>query len=111
MTASFASRLAPSRLMVARARMLTKFVSVQVAVQLLGAASGILLVWALSQQEYAYFTIANSMLATISILADSGVSIGLTSIGGRVWQDRFRFGELINTALKLRRYLALIAVA
>ncbi len=91
--------------------MLTKFVSVQVVVQLLGAASGILLVRALSRQEYAYFIIANSFLATISILADSGVSIGLTSIGGRVWQDRFRFGELINTALRLRRYLALIAVA
>ncbi len=111
MTASFASRLAPSALTVARARLLTKFVSVQVVVQLLGAASGILLVRALSAQEYAYFTIANSMLATISILADSGVSIGVTSIGGKVWQDRLRFGELINTALRLRRYLGLIAAA
>ena len=111
MTASFASRLAPSRLVIARARLLTKFVSVQVLVQLVGAASGILLVRALTRQEYAYFIIANSFLATISILADSGVGIGLTSIGGRVWQDRFRFGELINTALRLRRYLALIAVA
>lgn len=110
MTASFASRLAPSALTGARARMLTKFISVQVVVQLLGMASGILLVRALSAQEYAYFTIANSMMATISILADSGVSIGLTSIGGKVWQDRLRFGELINTALRLRRYLALIAV-
>jgi O-antigen/teichoic acid export membrane protein len=93
----------------ARARTLSQFVTVQVAVQLLGVASGILLVRALSQAEYAYFTLANSMQATMSILADSGISIGLSSIGGKVWQDRDRFGQLINTALRLRRYLACIA--
>ena len=85
--------------------------SVQALVQMLGFASGLLLVRSLSQQEYAYFTIANGMQATIAILADSGISIGLSSIGGKVWQDRHRFGELINTALRLRRYLAVIAAA
>jgi len=93
-----------------RANILSKFVSVQVAVQLMGVASGILLVRTLSQTEYAYFTLAFSMLSTMSILADSGIGIALSSIGGRVWNDRERFGQLINTALKLRRYLASIAV-
>lgn len=93
-----------------RANILSKFVTVQVAVQAMGVASGILLVRTLSQTEYAYFTLAFSMLSTMSILADSGISISLSSIGGRVWQDRERFGQLINTALKLRRYLASIAV-
>jgi O-antigen/teichoic acid export membrane protein len=92
-----------------RARMLTGFVSVQLLVQMLAVVSGILLVRVLSQREYAYFTIANSMLATMGILADSGVGIGLSSIGGKVWQDRHRFGSLISTALHLRRYLAVIA--
>jgi hypothetical protein len=105
------SVFAPPQRLVARARTLSQFVTVQVAVQLMGAASGILLVRALSQSEYAYFTIANSMQATMSILADSGVGIGLSAIGGKVWQDRHRFGELINTALRLRRYLASIAAA
>jgi hypothetical protein len=91
------------------AKTLTKFVSVQVAVQALTVAGGILLVRALSQTEYAYFTIANSMQATMNILADSGIGIGLSSIGGRVWQNPFRFGQLINTALRLRRHLAAIA--
>jgi O-antigen/teichoic acid export membrane protein len=93
-----------------RANILSKFVTVQVAVQLMGIASGILLVRTLSQTEYAYFTLAFSMLSTMSILADSGIGIALSSIGGRVWQDRERFGRLINTALRLRRYLASIAV-
>jgi O-antigen/teichoic acid export membrane protein len=92
-----------------RANTLSRFVTVQVAVQGLGIASGILLVRTLSKPEYAYFTLAFSMLSTMSILADSGISIALSSIGGRVWQDRSRFGELINTALRLRRYLAAVA--
>jgi O-antigen/teichoic acid export membrane protein len=89
-----------------RAKVLTKFLTVQVAVQAMGVASGILLVRALPKTEYAYFTLANSMLATMSILGDSGIGIALSSIGGRVWQDRHRFGQLISTALRLRRYLA-----
>ncbi|HYV04694.1 MAG TPA: polysaccharide biosynthesis protein [Blastocatellia bacterium] len=76
----------------------------------MGVASGILLVRTLSQTEYAFFTLGFSMLSTMSILADSGIGIALSSIGGRVWQDRERFGQLINTALRLRRYLAAIAV-
>jgi hypothetical protein len=38
------------------------------------------------------------------------VSVGLVSIGGRVWQDRHRFGELINTGLSLRKRLGAIAI-
>jgi hypothetical protein len=63
----------------------------------------------LPQPEYAYFTIANSMQATLMLLADIGVSVGLVSIGGRVWQDRHRFGELINTGLAVRKKLAIAA--
>jgi O-antigen/teichoic acid export membrane protein len=93
-----------------RGKLLSRFMSVQAAVQAMGVASGILLVRSLSKPEYAYVTLAFSMQSTMSILADSGISISLSSIGGRVWQDRGRFGQLINTALRLRRYLAAIAV-
>jgi O-antigen/teichoic acid export membrane protein len=88
---------------------LGKFVSVQLVVQAVGVASGILLVRSLSQQEYAYFTLAFAMQSTMNILADSGVSIGLTSIGGRVWNDPGRFGQLVNTAMRVRRHLAVAA--
>jgi O-antigen/teichoic acid export membrane protein len=79
-------------------------------VQALGLASGILLVRTLDQQQYAYFTIANTMQGTMNVLADSGISSGLTAIGGKIWQDRYRFSQLINTAMQLRRYLAAIAI-
>ncbi len=93
-----------------RAQVIGNFASVQVLVQCLGFASGILLVRTLPQTEYAYFTIANTMQATISVLADMGISIGLMSIGGRVWQDGHRFGQLITTAHRLRRRLAAVAI-
>lgn len=94
-----------------RARVVGNFASVQVAVQLISFVSGILIVRHLDQREYAYFTIANTMQGTINVLADIGISIGLVSIGGRVWQDRHRFGELISTALRLRRKLGAVAIA
>jgi O-antigen/teichoic acid export membrane protein len=93
-----------------RARVVGNFAFVQGVVQVIGFLSGILLIRQLDQREYAYFTIANTMQGTLNLLADIGISIGLISIGGRVWQDRQRFGGLVNTALGLRRKLGAAAV-
>lgn len=93
-----------------RARVIGSFAAVQALVQVLGFCGGILLVRWLSQREYAYFTIANSMQATINLLADIGISVGLVSIGGRVWHDRHRFGELIKAGLHVRRNLGTAAI-
>src|SRR6187399_500937 len=83
------------RIALQRARIVGTFAFGQAAVQLISFLSGILLVRYLDQRDYAYFTIANSMQGTLNVLADVGISIGLVSIGGRVWKDRRRFGELI----------------
>lgn len=93
-----------------RARLVGNFAFAQGLVQLIGFASGILLVRWLDQNEYAYFTIANTMQGTINVLGDIGISIGLVAIGGKVWQDRHRFGQLITTARHLRRTLGLVAI-
>ena len=91
------------------ARRIGSYAIVQAIGQVIAFGSGILLVRWLPQREYAYFTIANAMQATLMLLADIGISIGLISIGGRVWQDRHRFGELIVTGLSVRKKLALAA--
>jgi O-antigen/teichoic acid export membrane protein len=93
-----------------RARVVGKFAIVQAVVQIIGFASGILVVHTLDRREYAYFTIANTMQGTINLLADIGISVGLISIGGRVWQDRHRFGQLINTGLSVRKRLGAGAI-
>jgi O-antigen/teichoic acid export membrane protein len=93
-----------------RARVVGNFALVQALVQIISFMSGILIVRKLEQREYAYFTIANTMQGTINLLADIGISVGLVSIGGRVWRDRYRFGQLINTALDLRKKLGVLVV-
>src|SRR5438477_4841793 len=92
------------------AKIIGNLAIVQAVVQVLGFLSGILVIRSLTQQEYAYFTIANTMQGTLNLLADIGISTGVISIGGHVWQDRRRFGELINTGLHLRKQLAIAAV-
>jgi len=39
-----------------------------------------------------------------------GIGIGVRSIGGRVWQDRERFGQLLNTTISLRRMFAAVSL-
>jgi len=92
-----------------RARVIGNFAIVQAIVQGVGFLSGILLIRYLDQRQYAYFTIANTMQGTLNVLADIGISVGLVSIGGRVWHDRNRLGQLIKTASNLRRKLGAIA--
>ena len=59
------------------AREVGRFAWLQLFVQLIGFATGILIVRHLEQREYAFFTIANTMQGTINMLADIGLSIGL----------------------------------
>ncbi|MBN3870640.1 lipopolysaccharide biosynthesis protein [Nostoc sp. JL33] len=94
-----------------RLKIIGKFASIQIVVQALSLVSGILLVRTLDQQQYAYFTIANTMQSTMNLLADTGISMSLSTIGGKVWQDRYRFGQLINTAMQLRYYLAATSIS
>ncbi len=90
---------------------LIKFGSYQGLVQLFIALAGLLIIRALSKQDYALYAIANGMQSSCSLLADIGIGIGVSSIGGRVWNEHKRFGELLNTALDLRRRLATISIA
>lgn len=90
-------------------KLLARFLSLEVFVQALGFAAGIFLVRLLSKTEYAYFTVASAMQGTMNMLCDNGVGSGISGIGGAVWHDRFRFGQLINTAMRMRRKLAIAA--
>jgi O-antigen/teichoic acid export membrane protein len=91
-------------------KLLTRFLTLEALVQGLTFACGILMVRALPKADYALFTVANTLQATMNLMADNGIGSGITAIGGRVWQDRFRFGQLINTAMRLRRAFAVISV-
>jgi hypothetical protein len=79
----------------------------QTIIQVLGLLSGIIVIRLLSINEYALYTIANTMLGTMSILADGGISTGVLSQGGKVWHDRQKLGAVIVTGLYLRKKFAI----
>lgn len=80
----------------------------QVLVQGVSAITGLLLIRALPKEEYAWFTLAASMLATLNLLADGGLSTALTSIGGRVYQDAPAFSRLLADGRRLAWRLGLL---
>ena len=84
--------------------------SAQLVVQAVSFAGGILVIRLLPTQEYALYTLANTMLGTVVVLADGGITNGVMSQGGRVWQDRTRMGAVLSTGLDLRRKFAVISL-
>ena len=79
----------------------------QVAIQAIGFVSGILVIRLLPTQEYALYTLANTMLGTMTILADGGIATGVMSEGGKVWQDKKKLGAVLHTGMELRKKFAL----
>jgi len=89
---------------------LIQFALVQVLVQFLSALGGFIVVRTLPKSEYALLAITNSMLSACQALAELGTGIGLRSIGGRVWNQPERFGQLLRTTLRLRRCFTALAI-
>jgi len=84
--------------------------SAQLLIQGLSFVSGILVLRLLSTQEYAFYTIANTMLGTMAILADGGITAGSMSEGGRVWKEKDKLGTVIATGLYLRKKFSVISL-
>lgn len=82
----------------------------QAIVQVVGLISGVIIIRLLPTTEYALYTLANTMLATMTILADSGVTIGVMSEGGKVWKDNKELGAVIATGLDLRKRFAVASL-
>lgn len=83
----------------------------QLSIQVIGLISGILIVRLLPTQEYALYTIANTMLGTMAVLADGGIAIGVMAAGGKVWSDYQKLGTVIATGLHLRRTFAFVSLS
>jgi O-antigen/teichoic acid export membrane protein len=79
----------------------------QILVQLISFVCAILVIRRLSTQEYALYTLANAMLGTMILLADSGVSTGVMAQGAKVWQSEKKLGIVLATGLDLRKKFAI----
>ena len=84
--------------------------STQIIIQVAGIASSIFIIRNLSIKEYAYYTIANTILGTMTLLSDGGISDGVMAQGGKKWQDQNELGVVLITGLKLRKEFALVTL-
>mgnify|MGYP003537620140 FL=1 len=82
----------------------------QVIVQAVGFASGILVIRLLTVQEYAFYTLANTMLGAMSLLSDGGISTGVLAQGGKVWKDKKKLGKVLVTGLNMRKKFGVISL-
>ncbi|MFT6485349.1 MAG: O-antigen/teichoic acid export membrane protein [Bdellovibrionota bacterium] len=81
--------------------------AIEVLLKVIGFLSGILIIRLLPKDEYAFYTIVNTMMGSIALMSGSGVASGVMKIGGQVYRDKVKLGRVIQTALKLRRKLGL----
>ncbi|WP_207423408.1 polysaccharide biosynthesis protein [Desertivirga brevis] len=91
-------------------RLITIAGSAQILIQAVGLISGILVIRLLPTHEYALYTLANTMLGTLTVLADGGISVGVMAQGGKVWKESDKLGEVIVTGLHLRKKFALLSL-
>ena len=79
----------------------------QVLIQGIGFLVGIYIIHMLSKEQYAYYTLANTMLGTMTVLADGGISTGVMAEGGKQWEDRKELGTILATGMHMRRQFAI----
>jgi O-antigen/teichoic acid export membrane protein len=91
-------------------RLVSITVVAQVLLQMLSFICGILVIRLLPTHEYALYTLANTMLATMILLADSGVSTGVMAQAARVWDDNDKLGAVLVTGFVLRKKFALVSL-
>ncbi len=91
-----------------------RFISItglaQIIVQAVGLACGILIIRLLSPHEYALYTLANTMLTTMTVLAECDISAAVMAQGGRVWDNPERLSVVLVSGMKIRRTMGIISL-
>lgn len=91
-------------------RAIAQFVSRQAIIQLLGFATGLLLIRLLPPESFGLFTLMTSALMTVQLLADAGTGSGLASLGGRCLDQPTRFAGLLQAVDRKRQNLTALAL-
>lgn len=85
--------------------------SAQAVVQVIGLVTGIIIIRLLPTKEYALYTVTNTVLGTLTLLADGGISTAVMAQGGKFWSDREKLGSVIVTGFDLRKKFGVIALS
>src|SRR5262245_29953908 len=86
------------------------YAGLQSLAQIISILSGIVIIRHMLPQEYGYFVLAATAMSTITVVGDSGITSGMSAIGGRIWNDAKSIGRLLATAMLLQRRLFLLGI-
>jgi hypothetical protein len=89
-------------------RMLTAFVSLEVAAQACTVVASFLVVRNLDKNHYAWYSLAFNLQSTLGILTLLGIGTGMTSMAGQWIADREKMGSLAASAFRYRSLLLVI---
>jgi O-antigen/teichoic acid export membrane protein len=98
----------PSKDVRAWLSLISQFFTLGIIEKVILLVSGTLLIRLMDKQDYAEFTIANSILAGLVVLASTGVEPAMLAIGGARIGDSAKMGGLISTAQRYRYFLAIL---
>lgn len=87
---------------------LSKFLSGNLALQILGLVTGVAIVRGLSVQEYAEYSVYIGLLFALISVSDSGMSGTLLSLGARIAHSKTNLAQLMKAGLRARRKLGAI---
>ncbi|MGB3801185.1 MAG: hypothetical protein WA952_15320 [Lewinella sp.] len=82
----------------------------QLLIQGTGFICGIFIIRILTSEQYAYYTLANTMLGTMTVLADGGITTGVMALGGKNWKNREELGKILSTGMHMRRQFAVFSL-
>jgi O-antigen/teichoic acid export membrane protein len=89
-------------------RMLTAFVSLEVAAQACAVVASFLVVRNLDKSHYAWYSLAFNLQSTLGNFTLLGIGTGMTSMAGQWIADREKMGALAASALRYRSLLLVI---
>ena len=87
-----------------------KSIILQTIIHFSGLVGGVLVIRFLSTSEYAIYVISNTVLSSMVLVADAGITSGVLSQGGKVFDNREKFSGVIVTGLKLRKKFTKISL-
>jgi len=88
-----------------RLRVLGQTFAYQSSLQGLAIATGLVIIHAISKEEYGLYAIVASIQGMASVLSDSGIGSAVTSQLGKTWNDRDSNISVIATAMRERQRL------
>lgn len=93
----------------ARIKRVLQFFSLQSLIQLAEGLSGILIIRFLSKIDYSIYTLANTILTSLDMLSELGVSSKVLSHGGTVWNDKSEMGRLMAAYNHMRIKMGILS--